>query len=155
MKYAWVLPNLAFGPAPRVDAEFQELKSLQVTAILSLQTDEERVDAGVEGERCAAHRAGLVFSSFPIEDFNYAELRVCLPGSVDALELLLKQGHIVYVHCTAGVNRSPTVVAAHLHWCCELDLFQALAHLHACRDCRPDADAIQGARWSGGAVGSR
>ena len=73
MKFAWVLPNLAFGPAPRVDAEFQELKSLQVTAILSLQTDEERVDAGVEGERCAAHRAGLVFSSFPIEDFNHAE----------------------------------------------------------------------------------
>ena len=86
MKCTWVLPNLAFGPDPRVDAEFQELKSLQITAILSLQTDDERGDAGIEGERCAAHRAGLVFSSFPIEDLNQADLRGCLPGSMATRE---------------------------------------------------------------------
>jgi len=42
------------------------------------------------------------------------------------LERLLKQGKIVYVHCIAGVNRSPTVVAAYLHWCVELELVQIL-----------------------------
>jgi len=51
MKCTWVLPNLAFGPDPRVDAEFQDLKSLQIIAILSLQTDDERGDARIEGER--------------------------------------------------------------------------------------------------------
>jgi hypothetical protein len=65
------------------------------------------------------------------------------------LERLLKQGKIVYVHCIAGVNRSPTVVAAYLHWCLELELVQVLSHLHACRDYLPDADAIHSARRSG------
>jgi protein-tyrosine phosphatase len=149
MKCTWVLPNLAFGPSPRVDAEFEELKSLQITAILSLQTDQDRGDAGIQAERYAAHRAGLVFSSFPIEDFDQADLRRSLPGSVATLERLLKQGKIVYVHCTEGVNRSPTVVAAYLHWCLELELVQVLTHLHACRDCLPDAEAIHRSRWSG------
>lgn len=154
MECTWVLPNLAFGSDPRVDAGFQELKSLQITAILSLQTDGDRGDAGIEGERCAAHKAGLAFSSVPIEDFNHADLRVWLPYSVSVLERMLKQGHIVYVHCTAGMNRSPTVVAAYMHWCLELELLQALTHLHACRDCLPDADAIHGARRSGPSLNS-
>ena len=65
MKCTWVLPNLAFSSDPRVDAGFRELKSLQITAILSLQTVEDRGDVGIEGERWAAHNAGLVFSSVP------------------------------------------------------------------------------------------
>ena len=73
---------------------------------------------------------------------------------MSVLERMLKQRHIVYVHCTAGVNRSPTVVAAYMHWCLELELLQALTHLHTCRDCLPDVDAIDGARRSG-PLGSR
>jgi protein-tyrosine phosphatase len=146
MKCSWVLPNLAIGSDPRVDEEFQELKLLQITAILSLQTDEDRGVGGIEGELAAAHKAGLAISSVSIEDFNRAELRARLPESVAALERLLKQGHTVYVHCTAGVNRSPTVVAAFLHWCLGLELLQAVTHLHECRDCSPDVEAIHGAR---------
>jgi protein-tyrosine phosphatase len=149
MKYNWVLPNLAVGSEPHVDEEFQELKALRITAILSLQTDEDRSDGGIEYERAAADRAGLVFCSVPIEDFNRAQLQSSLPDSVAALERMLKQGHSVYVHCSAGVNRSPTVVAAYLHWCLGYELLQALIHLHACRRCLPDAEAIHAARWAG------
>ena len=151
MKYTWVLPNLAVGSDPRVDEEFRELKALKITAILSLQTDEDRTDGGIENERTAADRAGLVFCSVPIEDFNRVQLQTCLPDSVAVLEGMLKQGHNVYVHCSAGVNRSPTVVAAYLHWCLGYELLQALIHLHACRRCLPNAEAIQGARWAGAA----
>jgi protein-tyrosine phosphatase len=149
MRYAWVLPNLAVGPDPQVDEEFQELKARKITAILSLQTDEDRTHGGIEDERTAAERVGLVFCSVPIEDFNRAQLQSSLPDSVAALERMLKQGHNVYVHCSAGVNRSPTVVAAYLHWCLGYELLQALIHLHACRRCLPDAEAIHGARWPG------
>src|ERR1700730_445070 len=79
MKYTWVLPNLAVGSDPRVDEEFQELKALKITAILSLQTDEERTDGGIEDEPTAADKAGSVFCSVPIEDFNRAQLQTCLP----------------------------------------------------------------------------
>lgn len=54
MKCSWVLPNLAIGSDPRADQEFQELKLLQITAILSLQTDEDRGVGGIEGELAAA-----------------------------------------------------------------------------------------------------
>ena len=117
MNCSWITPNLVLGSSPSFDKDFQKLKSLNVTAVLSLQTDEDRGDGGIEGERIAANKGGLVFASIPIEDFNAAELRSCLPAGVAALERLLGQGHTVYVHCTAGVNRSPTVVAAYFHWC--------------------------------------
>lgn len=154
MDCSWVLPTLAFGSHPKVDEDFQKLKSEKITAILSLQTDEDRGKSGSEGERRAALKAGLAFSNIPIEDFNGAELRARLPASVAELDRLLKQGHTVYVHCTIGVSRSPTVVAAYFHWCRGADLLQILVHLHACRHCLPDADAIQDARWGGAASAS-
>jgi protein tyrosine phosphatase (PTP) superfamily phosphohydrolase (DUF442 family) len=151
MNCSWVLPNLAFGSHPRVDDDFQKLKSQKVTAILSLQTDEDRGESGIEGERAAARNAGLAFSHVPIEDLNGADLRARLPAGVAELDRLLKQGHTVYVHCTVGVSRSPTVVAAYFQWCLGVDLLQILIHLHACRHCLPDADAIHDARWGGAA----
>jgi len=147
MECSWVFPNLAFGSHPRVDEDFQKLKSEKITAILSLQTDEDRVKGGIEGERDAALDAGLAFSNIPIEDFNGGELRARLPAGVAELDRLLKQGHTVYVHCTVGVSRSPTVVAAYFQWCLGVELLQVLIHLHACRHCLPDGDAIQDARW--------
>jgi hypothetical protein len=146
MNCSWIKPNLVLGSSPSFDKDFQKLKSLNVTAVLSLQTDEDRGDGGIEGERMAANKGGLVFASVPIEDFNAAELRSCLPAGVAALERLLRQGHTVYVHCTAGVNRSPTVVAAYFHWCLGVELLQVLIQLHACRGCLPDASAIHDAR---------
>jgi hypothetical protein len=61
--------------------------------------DEDRGDAGIEGEHCAARKAGLAFSSVPIEDFNHANLQVCLPDSVIVLERMLKQG----AHCVRSL----------------------------------------------------
>jgi protein-tyrosine phosphatase len=145
MKCTWILPNLAVGSDLRIEEEFQELKSLKITAILSLQTDQDR-SGGIEGEQTAARKAGLAFSSVPIEDFNRADLQKYLPDGVAALERMLDQGHTVYVHCTAGVSRSPTVVVAYLHWCLGFELLQALTHVQKCRVCLPDADAIYSAR---------
>lgn len=155
MNCSWVLPNLAFGSHPRVEADFQKLKSEKITAILSLQTDEDRGASGIEGERQGALKAGLVFSNVAIVDLNRAELKARLPAGVGELDRLLKQGHTVYVHCSVGVSRSPTVVAAYFHWCLGVDLLQILIHLHACRRCLPDAEAIHEARWGGAASASR
>lgn len=146
MNCSWALPNLAVGSSPKLDEEFRELRALKVTAVLSLQTDEDRGDGGIEAERIAAEKAGLIFSNVPIRDCNRADLGSCLPAGVAELERLLQQGETVYVHCTAGVSRSPTVVVAYFQWCLGVELLQALIHLHACRDCMPDAEAIQNAR---------
>ena len=93
---------------------------------------------------------GLAFESVPVKDLSKADLQLCLPKCVAALAHLLDQGHTVYVHCTAGVSRSPTVVAAYLHWCLGFHLDQALVHVRQRRRCCPLEDAIRNARWPGG-----
>ena len=60
-----------------------------------------------------------------------------------ALDRMLKTGHTVYLHCTAGTGRSPTVAAAYLHWCLAWPLERALAHLRDARDCSPNAEAMK------------
>jgi protein-tyrosine phosphatase len=51
----------------------------------------------------------------PVRDFDAAELRSKLPECVRNLDGLLSAGHLVYLHCTAGINRSPTVAMAFLY----------------------------------------
>lgn len=144
-----IQPNLWVGPGPRDDEDFKNLRSLNITAVLSLQDEEDRGDGGIESERAAAARVGLAFESVPVKDFSNADLQLRLPKCIAALALLLGQGHSVYVHCTAGVSRSPSVVAAYLHWCSGWDLDQALVHVMQCRRCNPIEDAIRNARWPG------
>jgi protein-tyrosine phosphatase len=142
-----VTPNLLVGSYPLDSEEVEELRSAGITAILSLQTDEDLGQRGIDWERKAALAANLTFRSVPVRDFDTAELQQKLPSCVELLDRMLKAGHTVYLHCTAGVNRSPTVAAAYLHWCLAWPLERALAHVREVRDCSPNAEAIRRARW--------
>ncbi len=147
MKCDCVLPDLFVGPDPWEEEDFDTLRSLEITAILSLQTEDDRGEDGIERERSAASRAKLAFRNVPVTDFDRLELQRKLPECVTALEGLLKAGHRVYVHCTAWVNRSPTVAVAYLHWCLAWPLERALESVQAARRCTPDTGAIRRARW--------
>lgn len=149
MNCSSVLPNLLVGPDPRYPEDFRQLKKLRVSAILSLQADDEIHSGGIGSQREAAESAGLEFRSLPVTDFDRAELQEKLPACVSALAGLIEAGHTVYLHCAAGVNRSPTVAAAYLHWRLAWPLEQAVAHLQAVRNCCPDRVAIGNAAASG------
>ena len=86
-----------------------------VTALLSLQTDE---DLGARGLRWStvwnlAMRAWITAVRVPIRDFDKRDLLARIEPALAALDELLGNGHRVYVHCSAGLNRSPTVCIAH------------------------------------------
>jgi protein-tyrosine phosphatase len=147
MKWDCVMPGLFVGPDPRDEADFDALKAVKITAILSLQTKDDLRDRGIEWEEKSALRAGLVFRRVPVTDFNATDLQHKLPDCVSVLDGMLKAGHSVYVHCTAGVSRSPTVVAAYLHWCLGWRLERALIHLEETRNCSPNSDVIRAATW--------
>ena len=66
-----------------------------------------------------------------------------LEGAVNLLDQLLKVGHCVYVHCTAGLNRAPSVVISHLAWNRGMDLDAAHRHVAQSRYCEPYLDAIR------------
>ena len=149
MRCGGVLPNLFVGPDPQDIEDFKELASHHVTCILSLQTDEDLEKRGIVWEENLARVAGLDFCRVPVRDFDAADLQSKLPGCVAELHRLLKAGHTVYVHCSAGVSRSPTVVAAYLHRHLGMPLEEALASVQAVRHCSPNADVIKGAHWPG------
>jgi protein-tyrosine phosphatase len=147
MNYDRIAKNLFVGSSPHETHEIEELRSLGTTAILNLQTEEDIGARGLHWEKKAAFAAGLVFRNVPVNDFDTADLQRKLPECVLALDEMLKARHIVYLHCTAGVSRSPTVAAAYLHWCLAWPLEKALMCVCGARDCSPNAEAIRGTHW--------
>jgi protein-tyrosine phosphatase len=139
--------NLLIGSSLLDENQIGKLRSLGVTAILSLQSEEDVGKNGIQWEEKAALAANLTFCNLPVNDFDKADLHRQLPGCVSALDVMLKAGHVVYLHCTAGVSRSPTVAAAYLHRGLAWSLRRALAHVRKARDCSPDGEAIQNAHW--------
>jgi protein-tyrosine phosphatase len=142
MDFAAITPRLLVGPCPYDPEEFQQLKSQSVTAILSLLSLDDEEESGVRGI-VETTKAALEYRNVPVNDFDDLDLKQRLPACVEALDDLLRKGHKVYVHCTAGVTRSPTVVAAYLHWRLHWPLEEALDHLQTLRQCYPRGDLIR------------
>jgi protein-tyrosine phosphatase len=140
-----ILPRLLVGSCP-IDAEdVARLGELGVTAVINVQTDEDFsywsiqwdvLEAGYVENRIEIHR-------IPVRDFDHDALRRGLPKCVCALDELMRSGHTVYVHCSAGINRSPSTVIAYLYWIEGQDLDEAAAHVMQCRCCDPYLDAIK------------
>jgi protein-tyrosine phosphatase len=141
-----VLPTVFVGPDLRLEQDIELLRSLGVTAILSLQSEED-----VKGHSTvilgAVIDAGLKVHKVSISDFDRADLKLKLPASVTALNDLVESGETVYVHCTAGVSRSPTVVAAYMNQCLHWSLESAVNHLMSIRVCCPDLELISTTDW--------
>jgi protein-tyrosine phosphatase len=143
MKIAVVTPKLLVGPAPFDVEDYQQLKSVGVTVILSLQSPEDLEGRTMADVAAAAQSVSIVFHNIPITDFDSLDLRWRLPKCIKVLNQLMSDGHTVYVHCTAGVMRSPTVAAAYLHCTEHWPLEAALERLHEVRNCTPLGDVIR------------
>jgi protein-tyrosine phosphatase len=68
-------------------------------------------------------------------DFDPHSLRATLPTAVAALERARRNHGRVYVHCTAGLGRSPAVAIAALYWFTDMDLDTAYMYLTGIRPC--------------------
>ncbi len=146
MDFSQVLPEIYVGSCP-ISGDDQEslVKSLGVTAVLNLQTDEDLDRVGCDWKQASKNyrRLSITVRRVPVRDFDSDDLRDKLPECVRNLNELLREGHTVYVHCTAGVGRSPSVVAAYFHWMQPCELSSALRQITACHRCAPDSEAIR------------
>jgi hypothetical protein len=146
MDFDEILPQLFVGSCPRDQADLDCLKTdCGITAVLNLQTDRDFVYWGIRWERMeAAYRAlGVELRRVPVLDFDRDELRRQLPACVEALDELLRAGHTVYVHCSVGMNRSPSTVIAYLHWVRGMGLYEAVDFVMERHPCEPYVDAIR------------
>lgn len=150
MDYDQLFPQLFIGSRPRTIDDIDALRrDAGITAVLNLQTDEDMNWDDVDWETLEGHyrKMEIHVTRFPIKDFDARDLSEKLPECVRELEKLLAAGHAVYVHCTAGVNRSATVAAAYIHWCRGWELKKAVADVKQRRACSPEVEAIRLAVW--------
>ncbi len=140
-----ILPNLSVGTFPKGPVDIDRLCREGVTAVLNVQTDDDMDAWGVKWNRMESYyrEAGIEVRRVPVQDFSKDDLRRQLPKCVEVLDELLSQGHTVYVHCNMGVNRSPSIAIAYLHWILGWDLEKATDHVMKCRSCDPYLDAIE------------
>jgi protein-tyrosine phosphatase len=109
-----------------------------------LQTDHDfdycDLDWGRIESRC--NELGIAVRRIPVRDFDGEDLRRKLSQCVQALDILLKNGQTVYIHCNVGMGRSPSVAIAYLVWRQSWNLDDAIEHVTRCRSCSPNIEAI-------------
>jgi len=153
MRYAKVLPQLFLGSRPEIPADIDRLRfGSGITAVLNLQTDDDMRAVNLVWQPLENHyrTSGIQLCRVPVLDFDPVNLREKLPECVRALEHLVSASHLVYLHCTLGATRSPTVAVAYLHWCQGWTLDQAVIHVRGQWQCSPNIEAVQLAVWSSG-----
>ncbi len=145
-----VTPELVIGSCPmRPDDLTRIRQEAQVSAVLSLQHDDclayWQIDPGRLLRKAA--ELGLIVARCPIRDFDIVDMRRKLPRAIATLADLLAKGHRTYVHCTAGLGRSPLVVLAYLILVENRDPEEAIATILAARSgAVPAWEAYRGCR---------
>ena len=146
MDYHQILPKLFIGTYVEPAAEFERLKrETGMTAVLNLQTDDDMRYFKLDWDSLLDHyqTSGIELRRVPVRDFDAVDLQDKLPACVSTLNSLLESGHTVYLHCSAGAGRSPTVAIAYLVWCYGWTLDRAVAHVTQRRPCSPNIEAIR------------
>jgi protein-tyrosine phosphatase len=115
-----VQPHLSVGPYPSSLDDIRKLQSYNVKAVLNLQTDRDMKTRGVDWEKLKGDykSMGIAAVNIPIVDMDWIDLQEKADYATQVLHRLIKQYETVFVHCTAGINRSPHVV---LKYMCEYE----------------------------------
>jgi protein-tyrosine phosphatase len=131
MEFDAVPPAMFLGPYPQTLEDVNLMQASGVTAVLNVQTDADLTVRRVDWALFQAYYETLGINCYrlPIGDFDEEDLVRRLPEAVELLRRLHGEGKQVYVHCTAGMGRSPAVVVAYLSRYHGLDPQQALAEV--------------------------
>lgn len=147
--YHHVESDLIVGSQPQNAEDIQHLHEHEdVKVIYNMQQDKDMAYWSVDGEELqrAAAALGIEYVRVEAVDFDPHSLRRTLPQAVARLQQVRKMGR-VYLHCTAGLGRSPAVAIASLFWHTDMNLEQAYEYLTSIRPCGPNKDAIRAATF--------
>jgi predicted protein tyrosine phosphatase len=117
LNWSVIRGDIVVGSCPMSTKDIDRVrKQTGATALLSVQSDLCRAAFNIDWEAHMRHarKRGLLLVNAPMRDFDPPEQRRRLPDAVRCLYRLLSHGDTVYVHCTAGINRSPLTVLGYL-----------------------------------------
>ena len=141
-----VADGLWVGPCPH-DPEFiRALKQVHgLTGLVNLQTDADLESMGLAWPLMWRFlmSVGISAQRVIITDFDDRSLLAGLDEAVSAVNDMISGGHMTYLHCTAGVNRSPTTAIAWLTRHGGLSIDDAWDQVTSRRRCMPNRKVLQ------------
>ena len=140
-----IIENIFVGTCPASPVDITRLQQAGITAVLNLQTDMDFGRLGIDWLQLetAYETADIAPYRVPIVDFDRDDLVELLPAAAQTLNNMLDNDHRVYVHCTAGIERSPAVVIAYMAWHKRWGMERSIELVKAARNCSPYEDALQ------------
>jgi hypothetical protein len=127
LPYSWVLTNrLAVGPMPAGEAHWQQLEQAGLQSRFSCCYPHEEGAAPVPPHWLSA--------GVPLPDHRRQEPldAARLAAALERAQQLLDQGRPVYLHCMAGIERSPLIAVGLTARARNLSLFDALDWVRRC-----------------------
>jgi protein-tyrosine phosphatase len=121
------------GSYPKSAADIQKLKEHDITAIFSIQSERDFKSHGLTPHYlsllCQEH--GVRYKRYSILDMNNDDFVSKAEGGVKVMRDLMRDGERVYVHCSAGIYRSPQMIALYLTLFERYSLEQAVSTVKA------------------------
>ncbi len=116
-----------------------------MSAVLNLQTDRDFSVNGIDWQKLTPLYLAEEIASYryQIIDFDDDDLTQRLLGAADLLAQMLESHERVYVHCTAGKQRSPSTVIAYLAWHKKLGMENAINLVMTARNCAPPLHVLR------------
>lgn len=148
--YHEIYDNLLVGSQPQCAEDIRTLVEVEgITTIFNMQQDKDMAHWDVDKRSLEreCRETGIHFVHHPAVDFDPHSLRKILAEGAAKLDRALENGGRAYVHCTAGLGRSPAMAIAYLFWFKRMELDEAYEHLTRQRPCGPNRDAIRGATF--------
>ena len=144
LNFGHIESDIFVGYAPQSSVDVARLAQMRVTAVLSLQSDEDFRTHAIDWKKMkgAYEYNNIEVHRFPILDFDENDLARRLEQPVVQLHNLLVSGRRIYVHCNAGVCRAPATVLAYLCHYRGMSLEHGLEYI---RRNRPQANPYLGA----------
>jgi protein-tyrosine phosphatase len=134
-----LLPELLIGEYPRPQDAAWLRQTHGVTAVLSLQDDDDLKIKGLDLPSLAAsyEHAGIAMVRIPVPDASADHLARALESVLAQVYAMTEAGGRVYLHCNAGINRAPTAAIAFIHVHRTMALKDAVNHVRKRRVCAP------------------
>lgn len=136
--------RLALLPRPRggewLEDEVRAWKNEKIDIVLSLLTEEEMEELGLEREAALCAADGLEYISFPIDDHGVPDSTLKMRQLATKMAANLAEGKSLAIHCRAAIGRSAVVAATILSFG-GMDVGTAFQKIAAARGCPvPDTD---------------
>lgn len=110
---SWVLSRLAVGSAPETAADARRLVSLGVTDVLDVRLKPMDFEVNTTNADAIYAGTGIRYHSTPVRDDGTQKTPTQYADAVTfARDVLAQRGTKLFVHCAAGLYRSPSFVFA-------------------------------------------